>query len=357
MVCPYCSTDMEPIELNGKVFCSNCGLTIKSGQPTEPVRHASQQSEKVEDVATNVPEEVQFPVVPEVAETLEAETKSVPDVVLPSADENPIATTPQEEQPEPIEQFKPITQAAEEELGLTRPETVAEPEQESVPGLESKIPDIAIPSESDFEDTTNPELPQTSYLELNNPGNEKEALDASSILLDILAEEPKEAKPATKEPRKLKVNILKDKPENPVEHPEIEPATTIPEEVKDAPETIDPKIEKKIENLEKKIEDLPEPEVEVKPEDANEYDPDTLDKAKAIKEYFDSAISETRNPPKKNTKKPVSAHSTSSGSSKKPKKKLKEHGPQVIFAITLAIVIAVLLGGLAYYIFTTFVRF
>ena len=28
MICPYCSIDMEPIDLSGKVFCSNCGMTI-----------------------------------------------------------------------------------------------------------------------------------------------------------------------------------------------------------------------------------------------------------------------------------------------------------------------------------------
>jgi hypothetical protein len=34
LVCPYCSTDMQPIELNGKTFCSNCGLTIGAADNT-----------------------------------------------------------------------------------------------------------------------------------------------------------------------------------------------------------------------------------------------------------------------------------------------------------------------------------
>lgn len=28
MICPFCSIDMEPIDLAGKLFCSNCGMTI-----------------------------------------------------------------------------------------------------------------------------------------------------------------------------------------------------------------------------------------------------------------------------------------------------------------------------------------
>ncbi len=34
MICPYCSVDMEEIELGGKTFCSNCGMTI--GESPEP---------------------------------------------------------------------------------------------------------------------------------------------------------------------------------------------------------------------------------------------------------------------------------------------------------------------------------
>jgi hypothetical protein len=350
MVCPYCSTDMEPIELNGKVFCSNCGLTIKSGQPTRPANTIMGQTEKVEDIATNVPEEVQFPVIPEENDAPEQLAVKVPEVSTPDiAEEVPItqANLPAE----PTEPFNPITQEAEEDLGLTPP-----------PELESKIPDIGIPSETDFENIKpTDQEPTKSYLELANPGNELDALGASGILLDILAEEPKDKEvKASKEPRKLKVDVLKDKPENPIQNPELEsvPAT---EELAEPEITsskinkgtdadpIDPKTEKKIEKLEKKIEDLPDPDPEITPEEAHKYDPDAV-KAKAIKEYFDSALSDARNQPQKNSKKPTKT------TAKKPKKKLNEHGPYVILAITLAIVVAVLLGGMAYYIFATFVR-
>lgn len=41
MICPYCSTDMEPIELNGKAFCSNCGLSVGSSTPSQDHAQAS----------------------------------------------------------------------------------------------------------------------------------------------------------------------------------------------------------------------------------------------------------------------------------------------------------------------------
>lgn len=36
MICPYCSTEIEPLDLAGKLFCSNCGMTISNAQNTAP---------------------------------------------------------------------------------------------------------------------------------------------------------------------------------------------------------------------------------------------------------------------------------------------------------------------------------
>jgi len=348
---------MEPIELSGKVFCSNCGLTIKNNQPAPSTNTVSQQFQKVEDIATDVPEEVQFPVVPEVVQALEEKTENSPENLIPSSVEEGLALFTSQAADQ-TNSYKPITQSAAEELGIeTTPAfepiapavTADEPE---MPEIESRIPDIAIPSEADFEVGQNEIEPQKSYLELANPGNELDALNASGILLDILGEESKPKLPEVKEtkthkaPRKLTVDILKDKPENPIEHPELEAAEEEVALEKPQP-AVDAKTEKKIEKLEKKIEDMPEPVVELTEEDAVKYDPDTL-KSQAIKEYFSSALSEARN-------KPVSTkNQVAKPKAKKTKKKLKEHGPALIFAITLAAITAVLLGGITYYLITTF---
>ncbi len=329
MVCPYCSTDMEPIELSGKVFCSNCGLTIKNNQPAQ-VNTVSQSFQKVEDVATERPEELQFPVVPEIADALEHKTENSPDILIPSSDDS-VETASNV----PAEPFNPITQAAAEELGLETPA----PDTENG----SRIPDISIPTEADFDSVETRGTSEGSFIELASPGNETDILNASNILLDILSEEP-EKKPANTEkttgPRKLKVDVLKDKPQNPIENPELEPAE------KDTPsDEIDPKTAKKIEKLEEKIEEIPEPEVTISPEEAKKYDPDTI-KSAAIKEYFNSALSEARNQPRNEVKK---------NKKKVTKKKAREHGPALIFAITLAGVTAVLLGFVTYYLITNYV--
>lgn len=337
MICPYCSTDMEPIELSGKVFCSNCGLTIQNNQTVQPPANTvTQQFQKVENVATDVPDELQFPVVPEVVEALEQNTENNPDILLPSTDVEPESASAS--QPQPAEPFNPITQAAEKELGVEPVPTEVEP---TTPAAESRIPDIGIPSETDFEtpETTGGSTPQ-SFVEIASPGNETDTLEASSILLDILAEEP------AVEPRKLKVekpDILEGLPQNPIGHPELEPEDEVAGELPETP--MDPKTEKKIEKLEEKIDKMSEPEVEIPTSDIDDYDPDTL-KSQAIKEYFSSALSEVRNKPAK----PTVGQKTI-----KPKKKLKEHGPALIFAITLASVTVILLVAITYYLITTFV--
>lgn len=318
MVCPYCSTDMEPIELNGKVFCSNCGLTIANNAPEPIANTINPAPTEVTGVATDTPEEVDFPIIPEVAEAAASEPVEQPQVEpeqaiveavsiprkLEVANEEPVmepavATGP--------ETWSPITTEAAQDLGIT-PSVDSEPVDQSTsvpePAFESRIPDVSIPSEEDFDTSTpNTETTPGSFVELANPGDEKSTLEASGILLDILGEEKDKVAPSIKE---------EAKPLDPVKEPEIPVETetkeeddiyTLPKElrvglrnkkVNKVPtvpaEELDSKTEKKIEKLEEKIAELPEPTVEVTPEEAQKYDPDTIEKAQIIKDYFDAAI-------------------------------------------------------------------
>lgn len=374
MVCPYCSTDMTPIELNGKVFCSNCGLTIAAppaGEPTtvasEPVNQTASIPETVSNVETQEPEEVEFPVIPEVVEAVEPETTNVPTPVTPTetdgvsaavdyfgqfgdtdAEPEGVKLPVQTEEPIP-EPSRPITEEAARDLGITlevAPEIAPEPTVEPTV-LESKIADINIPSEEDFDN--NPGPAEQSYVEIANPGDEKGTLEASGILLDILGNDGN-TKEITQNTKTVSTPVviptvaeesLSDIPE------EKDDIYTLPSEVKvglrnkkihkkqsainDQPEAggtrpepnVDTKIEKKIEKLEEKIAETPEPAVELTTEEATQYDPDTIEKSKIIKDYFSTAIEKDKKAIKTKAIK------------KKNKKSLKTFG-LVILGIVLA---------------------
>ena|GEM_PF-1136751 len=410
MVCPYCSTDMTPIELNGKVFCSNCGLTVANNSPAPVVNAINPASESVSNVETNNPDEISFPVIPEVAEGKRESAISDQVMIQPATDPGTETMTvgdtndsvPTQKLSDPFGQFasmdptseavgrklevvseestRPITEAIAHDLGISTEEVTPEVEPEPIatpePSYESKISELSIPTEEDFNDepeTTGGNI--SSYLELSNPGNEQATLEASGILLDILGEEQAvvpevdESDSATLETQSEHFepkNPAEDMTLNPVENPEI-PAETLTEEDDDifilpsklkvglrskkanktpkkkekidiaeaavTPLEIDPKVEAEIEKLEETIEAIPEPVVELTSEEAAKYDPDTIDeadvdmnneKAKVIKDYFSTAIEKDKITLKKKAKQ------------KKKKNNLK-----------MFIVIALIVGGVA----------
>jgi len=386
MVCPYCSTDMTPIELNGKVFCSNCGLTIANNAPETPSvqPNISPAPETISAVETNSPEEVEFPVIPEIVEAVKAPVEAAPtmaaiDYFGQFSEPSPDANSEQigrklevvSEDPEPIvEMSRPITEQIERDLGISTP-SISEP-------AESKISDLVIPSEDDFaisEAISEPYVPVSSYVELANPGDEKETLEASGILLDILGEEtsapvhqPEHSKPQNDEPlnpvlepeipehtetietddiytlpSEIKVGIRKKKTAK-AEKPAEPIASEIPEEV----EVIDAKTEKKIEALEEKISELPEPVISVTPDEFTKIDPDTIskdeihvddnEKSKIIKDYFTTAIEKDKAKMK----------------TKKKKVKNKKSLKVTMFAM-LGLVVIAGLGGLSYFGYKYFI--
>lgn len=339
---------MTPIELNGKVFCSNCGLTIANNSPEPTTNTISPTPETVSNVATNVPEEVQFPVIPEIAladenkstanETAGFYTNQPSEVEEPTQEkieeviEAPVARKLEiitdDESPQ-TESWAPITAEIAKDLGVSNTETT-----DNEPVFESKISDLSIPSEEDFSEITTDHEPVSSYVELANPGNEKETLEASGILLDILGNENNQPQTEPDTGSQKSEAIL-----NPIAEPEIPAETetkeeddiyTIPSEIKvglrnkkvtkkhntkeitQKPEEVDPKTEKKIEKLEELIADTPEPTISLTAEEAKDYDPDTIDikdinptveKSKIIKDYFSTAIEKDKKVKKKKSKK------------------------------------------------------
>ena len=418
MICPYCSTDMEPIELNGKVFCSNCGLTIANNGPTPSSNTISPDPDKISEVTTDAAEEVEFPIIPEIAASSSAVIPSVAEESLSNTpegsrglgqdDNEERVTTPRklevetEESIATPESWSPVTTAAAADLGIEAaltvpeapvPEVVAETPTE-LPTFESKIADLSIPSEDDFSAAAPTETTPGSYVELANPGNERSTLETSGILLDILGEGSKqEPVPiSSNESENSKTASSRDaRTIDPVTEPEIPKETetkeqddiyTLPSEIKvglrnkkvkkedknisvipsvaeeslsnipegsrelgrDDNETIDPKTEKKIEKLETKIAEAPVPVVDLSPEEAEKYDPDTIDlheinmgdaKSKVIKDYFSTAIEKDK-----------TAHKTKA-KQKKQKKSWKALGIFVAVLIGFAI-----LGFAGYYAYT-----
>jgi flagellar basal body-associated protein FliL len=427
---------MTPIELNGKTFCSNCGLTIANNAP-EPVKNVINPApETVSNVETNEPEEIEFPVVPELVEA----TATVPDEAPMPITDYPTNEAASPEQvssqtianavpiTQPTDFFgqlaaqpkntienlghklnvfdedkatrevaavvatpavsKPITEQAERDLGL-KPELPVVPPVHAAPtvvesqiptegaALESKISDLLIPNEEDFtraEAETN--IPSESYIELANPGSEQSALEASGILLDILAEghtAPKTDVPMV-EPDIAPVIMaaktsssvipakeieLETKPLDPVAEPEI-PKTTetaekddiyeLPKEIKKGlrkkkpgkaakvtavaatAASLDSKIEAEIDKLEDIITDTPETKVELTPDQAANFDPDALpEKSKIIKEYFTASIDRDK-----------AAHTS------KKKKDKKNKTAKIIAIIAGSIIGIAALGGGGY---------
>lgn len=380
MVCPYCSTDMEPIELNGKVFCSNCGLTIANNAPEPVANTINPTSTEVTGVATDIPEEVEFPIIPEVADAAAPVIPSVAEESLSNIPEGSlqqgrddnveVVSIPRKlevatEEPvvEPTsatgpETWSPITTEAAQDLGITPnvdSEPVDQPTSEPEPTFESRIPDVGIPSEADFDTSApNTETAPGSFVELANPGSEKQTLEASGILLDILGEEKSE------QDSSHEVSTTTDKPLDPVKEPEI-PAKTetkeeddiyklpsevrvglrnkrvskeakeVPKQVQTSPEPEpDPRTEKKIEKLEEKIAAMPEPVVKIAEKEVSKYDPDTIEKAKVIKDYFSTAIEKDKKA--KKTK----------ATTKKKHKAMKN---LLYFSLALLVVLAIGIGA------------
>jgi len=303
----------------------------------------------VTDVETEGPEEINFPIVPEVVEAASSATSNeTPEKTTTETLPRKLEVVTEEEPIQTTESFRPITEEAEKDLGLTP--SAEEPLAEG-PVFESKISELSIPSEDDFDSAGSSENESAgSYIEIADPGNEKSTLEASGILLDILGEDAKAAniKPSVISTEAEKSSLDRsldpardDNVLNPVLEPEIPAKTdtkedddiyTLPSEVKvglankkirkeahhseltkDVTEDlIDPKTEKKIEKIEEKIEDISEPEVSLTPEEAEKYDPDTIDvadihpdstKGQVIKEYFTAAIEKDKVAKKTKTKK------------------------------------------------------
>ena len=430
---------MTPIELNGKVFCSNCGLTIaNNGQTTAntPQPTINQSPNTVSDLVTEAPEEIEFPIVPEVITSekskISEDIHSEP--IIPNFEETEAAKAPETPLIDYFGQFvgketdtadkpigrklevmtdvpasdttppMPITEETMKDLGITPEVPMPKPEE---PILESKISDLSIPTEEDFANETpvSADIPiEQSYMELKNPGNEKETLETSGILLDILGEEGNDTTDATAPaiPAAAGISLdLRDKQEyesekilDPVAEPEIPAETetnknddiyTLPSEIKvgirnkkvskemtisdnlsssdeanlprgkagdadilrqaqnDTEIAVDPKTESKIEKLEEKIAGAPEPIVDLTPDDAKQYDPDTIDphnidpdteKSKVIKEYFSTAIERDKETHKSKIKK---------------KKQIKSLKIFIYFAAAVIVLVILSVGGIFIY--------
>lgn len=321
MVCPYCSANIEPIELNGKVFCSNCGLTIAGG--TSPAPQAD-----IGSVTADKPEESNF-------SNLTIDKLATP----PAPEEIPTISEPQD--------FNPILQEAAKDLGIEilNDQLANNPAATTAPEFESKIGNLAIPNEADFEGINSTEVETeeaSSHIALENPGNEQDTLEASGILLDILGNE----------------NTKDNAPVDPVEEPELPAQTetdpkndiyTVPAEVKVG--FRNKKVKKdnaeaeKIQKIEEKIAEAPEPIIDITPAEATQYDPDTIDvhtdtktddsshdqRSKLIKDYFDTTI-----------------QSDKSKKDKKSKPKKGKRAGKVIKNFFLTVLVLALISGAVY---------
>jgi hypothetical protein len=261
-------------------------------------------------------------------------------VAAPKAEQ---MTSPQIEESSPktiVEEQIPIAQDRQPIYVSQKDETVSE----------SRISDLSIPTEKDFENHTiaqNQVAPVSSYVELANPGDEKETLEAGEILLDILAEEStqKEINHDTQPHKNKKKDVLGGAPQNPIEYPEIPTDTETNEkddvfitlnknvsevvEKEELPKTDFERISEKqipetdtsindetIEKLEEQIAKTPEPVVDISTDELSKYDPDAIDfknvhesdqKTSVIKEYFSSALEQDKRKVKTKTKKKMKA--------------------------------------------------
>lgn len=271
MVCPYCSADMEPIELSGKTFCSNCGLTIGAASPYSPAATITPFSDTdkptglpTTDITPLAPLEPQTPIKDSTKSEFGLPVNEPGDLIIGSGaiaeeiDDANVTTMPQEpvkvtvntdsERPLPVD-------SSDEQTDSNLPPTDFTEDSEVTPTSESA--DYVIPSPVNeevpsFSQTV--EIPDETEFEapavesINNPQTNEEkikevdTLGASGILLDILSEnyhaaeasdelkalnaaeevldeieteETEEAEPAKT------TDILADNLVNPVEHPEL----------------------------------------------------------------------------------------------------------------------------------------
>jgi hypothetical protein len=227
LVCPYCSTDMEPIELNGKTFCSNCGLTIGAATPHTPAADISPYSatdqsaptssfDTVAPVATLSPqtpikdemkESLGLPINEEgdliIADSKEPETSEVLDDIptIPTEPETPVSVklsvnSTDEVSTSTDESYYPLPAeavAAESDRDTEPDEPVAEmpPVSDFSDTIDSEIPHLTqsvdIPDENDFESAPAQD-PDDYSKAIEKKIEEVDTLGASGILLDILNE-------------------------------------------------------------------------------------------------------------------------------------------------------------------------
>ncbi len=291
MVCPYCSTDMEPIELGGKTFCSNCGLTVGAANSQARVMintDIARPTTPVTPVPTDRPTAPLLPQTPikdGMKSDLGLPVNEADDLIIAKVDqaEPVVADIAEPQQPvklsvgtgdDPALDQKGFYTAAPAEAETTK-ETIGVPEApKPIQDLEEIPPlgqTIDIPTENDFEA---PAEDVQSTRSLDEKVKEVDTLGASGILLDILnenyqaadREDEVKALEAAEElmdeihdPVKAEVHagVLLDKPANPIENPEIaSPLDTI--EIA-APEITEPTNSIK---PEPEVSDEPEPEDE-----------------------------------------------------------------------------------------------
>ena len=220
MVCPYCSTDMEPIELSGKTFCSNCGLTIGAASPYSPAATITPFSdtdkptttETVDTAEPTIPMEPQTPIKDTTKGEFGLPVNEPGDLIIsnesvPEKEEAVVESTTNFQEPGKLTVSSDSEQPLATEV-VEAPSTTDLPatkednnEPEEVPAAESaddiltppiseEVPpfsqQVAVPDESEFE------APAAKTENSSQTNEEKikevDTLGASGILLDILSE-------------------------------------------------------------------------------------------------------------------------------------------------------------------------
>ncbi len=277
MVCPYCSTDMEPIELGGKTFCSNCGLTVGAVTPKSPIAEISQnnaQPRLVQDVSATVkpPMNPSTPIKDEMKSDLGLPINEAGDLIIASPPNETESLAEQADEPNqhkaPVRLsisssenevlpedgfFTPTTLPASDPVESPIEDDFVAPNNDTSMLADNEIPPLVqslnIPDEADFDHTPETEMSTSTTPENTKSLGEKitevDTLGASGILLDILNEnyqadsrheqvevleaaetlldDIRDPDPilADSRPDKLDYGILEDLPQNPVEYPEI----------------------------------------------------------------------------------------------------------------------------------------
>ncbi len=274
MVCPYCSTDMEPIELGGKTFCSNCGLSVGAASPQAKVMintsfaKTTAPATPILNDAPPAPLSPQTPIKDGIKTDLGLPVNEADDLIIANSSPEEPAVSDVVELQQPVKlsvttetEKQPLTNDDGFYTSAPNPETlpqdtpVAPEVSDTNPETEESIPPlgqtIEIPNENDFEA---PGLDATNDKSLEEKVQNVDTLGASGILLDILnenyqaagREENVKALEAAEEliddistPSEAEAHagVLLDKPENPIENPEI--AAPLSTTEIEAPEHVD----------------------------------------------------------------------------------------------------------------------